>query len=349
MEDQARIQKLPGALLPWYAAHARVLPWRLDREPYHVWLSEIMLQQTRVEAVKGYYARFLEALPDIPALAAAPEEQLLKLWEGLGYYSRVKNLQKAARQIVAEYGGEFPREPNQVRALAGIGDYTAGAICSICYGEPTPAVDGNVLRVVARLTAWDKPADAPTYKKYVSAALGEVYPAGCCGDFTQALMELGAIVCIPNGAPRCEDCPCAAFCAAREQGKELTLPIRTPKRPRRKETLMVFLLEHQGRFALEKRPAGGLLAGLWQLPNVPDLTGDAAGLAWCREQGLQPAEIISSRERKHVFTHVEWDMTCLHIRCGRPISRFTWDDPREYPLPTAFRKLLLPPTEGSEA
>ena len=195
--------QLPGLLLPWYEKNRRELPWRQDKEPYHVWLSEIMLQQTRVEAVKGYYARFLEALPTATDLAEASEETLYKLWEGLGYYTRVRNLQKAARQIVELHNGRFPTSYDDIRALAGIGDYTAGAICSICFDLPTPAVDGNVLRVCTRLTLDPSPIDKPATKKALTEALAAVYPKES-GTFTQALMELGATVCVPNGAPKCE-------------------------------------------------------------------------------------------------------------------------------------------------
>ena len=212
------LEQLPGLLLPWFAEHRRDLPWRRDREPYHVWLSEIMLQQTRVEAVRGYYLRFLERLPDIAALASAPEDVLLKLWEGLGYYSRVRNLQKAAQCVMEQHGGEFPRELSAIRALPGIGDYTAGAIASICFEAPTAAVDGNVLRVILRLTACaDSPADVRVRRR-IGEELSAVYPAGHCGDFTQALMELGATVCLPNGAPQCGACPLRALCEAHAQG-----------------------------------------------------------------------------------------------------------------------------------
>ena len=208
------LEQLPGLLLPWFAEHRRDLPWRRDREPYHVWLSEIMLQQTRVEAVRGYYLRFLERLPDIAALASAPEDVLLKLWEGLGYYSRVRNLQKAAQCVMEQHGGEFPQELPAIRALPGIGDYTAGAIASICFEAPTAAVDGNVLRVILRLTACaDSPADVRVRRR-IGEELSAVYPAGHCGDFTQALMELGATVCLPNGAPQCDACPLRALCEA---------------------------------------------------------------------------------------------------------------------------------------
>ncbi len=335
-------RRLPEALLPWYRSCARDLPWRHTREPYPIWLSEIMLQQTRVEAVRGYYRRFLEALPDIRSLAEAPEQQLLQLWEGLGYYSRVRNLQKAARQIQELHGGVFPQDPAAVHALAGIGDYTCGAICSICFGLPLPAVDGNVLRVAARLTAYEAPADTTAYKKAVTAALAAVYPADAGGDFNQALMELGATVCIPNGAPRCELCPCADFCLAKARDIAKTLPKRSPKRPRRKEVMTVLLLEHQGRIALEKRPDTGLLAGLWQLPYLPGELSASRALEFCREQGLRPLDLLSTRVRSHIFTHVEWEMHCHHIRCAAAPEAFLWAAPGEYPLPTAFRKLLPP-------
>ena len=211
MTKKAILQQLPGALLPWYEENKRDLPWRKTREPYNIWLSEIMLQQTRVEAVKGYYARFLEKLPSVEALASCDDEVLHKLWEGLGYYSRVRNLKKAANVILEQYGGQFPREHGDVLALPGIGDYTAGAICSICYDAPTPAVDGNVLRVISRLLNDPSPIDLPATKKAVTAALAEIYPPRA-GDFTQALMELGATLCGPNRAPDCEKCPCHSFC-----------------------------------------------------------------------------------------------------------------------------------------
>ena len=254
-------EKLPGALLPWYEANRRDLPWRRDREPYHVWLSEIMLQQTRVEAVKGYYLRFLDALPSIPDLADADPDALHKLWEGLGYYSRVRNLQKAARVIVEQYGGVFPSDHAAIRALPGIGDYTAGAVASICFGQPTPAVDGNVLRVTSRVDACYDPITDPKVKKAVGARLAAVYPAGRCGDFTQSLMELGATVCVPNGAPHCEVCPCRDFCRARALGCQTELPVKAAKKERRVEEKTVFLLRCGERVALE-----------WSMADDIDLT-----------------------------------------------------------------------------
>ena len=234
MDARTLPPQLPQWLLPWYEQNKRDLPWRRDRNPYHIWVSEIMLQQTRVEAVKGYYTRFLAALPDIPALAACDDDALHKLWEGLGYYSRVRNLKKAAQQIVSAYGGVFPRDYGSVRGLPGIGPYTAGAICSIAFDLPTPAVDGNVLRVVARL--WDDgtPIDTPEMKQAVTQALEAVYPAQA-GLFTQALMELGATVCGPNRAPDCPHCPCAAHCLGYAHGTAAALPAKLPKREKRQE------------------------------------------------------------------------------------------------------------------
>ena len=336
----ALAQILPG----WFAAHKRDLPWRQDREPYHVWLSEIMLQQTRVEAVRGYYARFLAAVPDIPSLAQADPELLHKLWEGLGYYSRVRNLQAAAKQIMELHGGVFPSEYAAVRALKGVGDYTTGAILSICFEQPTPAVDGNVLRVIARLTADPAPVTEETTKKAVREKLAKVYPPGQCGVFTQSLMELGATVCLPNSEPRCAACPVAELCLARQEGSWRSYPVRAEKRPRRAQELTVFVMDCGGALALRKRPGTGLLADLWEFPNVPGhLSGQQAAdqaAAW----GLHPRRILRSAERSHLFTHVEWKMRCWYLECAAQDDSFVWARPEElrevYALPTAFRMFL---------
>lgn len=340
MDANALLALLPARLLPWFAENARPLPWRADREPYHVWLSEIMLQQTRVEAVKGYYARFLAALPDIPSLAAAEPDTLAKLWEGLGYYSRVRALHAAAKEIMSRYGGAFPTDYAAIRALPGIGDYTAGAVASICFGQPAPAVDGNVLRVVARLTEDRRCVDDEATKRAVRAALAAVYPAGRCGDFTEALMELGATVCLPNGAPDCARCPLGDVCRSREGGWR-TLPVRREKKPRKKERLTVFLLRCGERTAIRRRGEGGLLAGLWEFPNVPGHLDPAAAVRQAEEWGAQPREIVLTLRRTHVFTHVEWDMQCVFLRCAAAPEDFVWAS-REalsgaYALPTAFR------------
>ena len=333
---------LPDLLLPWYELHKRDLPWRQDQQPYHVWLSEIMLQQTRVEAVKGYYARFLHALPTIQALADAPMEQLNKLWEGLGYYSRVRNLQKAAQVICTAHNGRFPETYAQVRALPGIGDYTAGAVCSICFGLPTPAVDGNVLRVISRIMADPTPIDQAATKKAVSAQLAERYPAGHCGAFTQALMELGATVCVPNGAPHCEVCPLSALCRAHAEGIETTLPVKGEKKPRRVEDMTVFLLRCGDFWALEKRPDTGLLAGLWEFPHVPGILQAQDALSQTDRWEAHPMQLERSADKTHIFTHVQWNMRGWYIRCSAMTPRFHWGKPEDFALPTAFRQFLEP-------
>ena len=341
MENKKILQSLPGALLPWYRQSHRDLPWRRTREPYHIWLSEIMLQQTRVEAVKGYYARFLAALPTIEALAGCDDDTLHKLWEGLGYYSRVRNLKKAAQVIITDHGGQFPGKYEDVLALPGIGEYTAGAICSIAFGQRTPAVDGNVLRVTARLLDDATPIDLPAQKKAVTADLAEVYPQEA-GDFTQALMELGATVCGPNRKPDCENCPCGTFCLAYARGTAQSLPVKSPKKEKKIEEKTVFILSCDHRYALEKRPSEGLLAGLWQFPNVAGKLETAAALDAVANMGLRPREILRQVERKHIFTHIIWNMRGIYAEAAEPAGAFQWFTAEEIEenaaLPTAFRQ-----------
>ena len=342
MEHNEIFRRLPAALLPWYRENKRELPWRQDREPYHVWLSEIMLQQTRVEAVKGYYARFLEALPSVEALATADDELLHKLWEGLGYYSRVRNLKKAARAVVDR--GGFPGEYEAALALPGIGEYTAGAVCSICYDLPTPAVDGNVLRVVSRLTDDATPIDDPKYKRQVRDALAAVYPKEA-GDFTQALMELGATLCGPNWKPRCEDCPCREFCLAHRRGTAESLPVKSPQKQKRVEEYTVFILSCGGKYALEKRPDSGLLAGLWQFPNAPGKLETAEALNALEKLGMKPRDILRRSDRKHIFTHIRWEMRAYWVDVNEMFEGYQWLDAleieEEIALPTAFRQFWV--------
>lgn len=334
-------QQLPERLLEWYAAGHRDLPWRRDREPYHVWLSEVMLQQTRVEAVRGYYRRFLAELPDIPALAACPPDRLAKLWEGLGYYSRMRNLQKAAQVIVSAHGGVFPREYDAIRALPGVGDYTAGAIASICFGLPEPAVDGNVLRVLSRVTDDAAPVTDAAVKREYAARLREIYPAGRCGDFTQSLMELGATVCGPNSQPQCALCPLASLCLARANGTALLRPVKAPKKEKRTEEKTVFILRCGTRIAVRRRPEQGLLAGLWELPNVDGKCSAQQALAQAERWGVHPRELCRSSEKTHTFTHIRWELRGFYIECAEAAPLFTWIDPARFrqdiALPTAFR------------
>lgn len=329
------------ALIPWYEAHKRELPWRQDREPYHVWLSEIMLQQTRVEAVKEYYRRFVTALPTIPDLAEAPEEQILKLWEGLGYYNRVRNLQKAAQTICAEYTGVFPSEYVQIRSLSGIGDYTAGAIASICFDAPTPAVDGNVLRVYSRLLADDANIDLQTTKKRITRKLQETYPQKNPGIATQALMELGATVCVPNGAPRCDVCPVAEICQARKQDTWRNLPVRSEKKKRKIVDKTVFILLTEDTVALHKRSTSGLLAGMWEFPNVDAKLDKQAAVTQVTGWQAEPLDLLMQTSYTHIFSHVEWHMTAYYIRCRKTNKKWKWVTKESldetYALPSAFR------------
>ena len=341
--------RLPALLLPWYEKNKRDLPWRQDSDPYHVWLSEIMLQQTRVEAVIGYYRRFLEALPTIEALAHTDEETLLKLWEGLGYYNRARNLQKAARVIVEQHGGVFPREIDAIRALPGIGPYTAGAIGSICFDLPTPAVDGNVLRVLARFSEDGANIDKQQTKAAFEEALRPLYKAGHCGALTQALMELGACVCLPNGAPLCPDCPLKDNCLAKQNDSWAQFPVRDPKKARKIVYKTVLLLQCGDRFAIRKRKKTGLLASLWEFPNVdvlptnqcdPDKAAQQA-LSLASDLGAAPTDLLLQSGYTHIFTHVEWHMTGYLIPCRKTPDDFLWVTREqletEYALPSAFR------------
>ncbi|MBR6106939.1 MAG: A/G-specific adenine glycosylase [Oscillospiraceae bacterium] len=334
-------------LLAWFAEHARDLPWRRGREPYHVWLSEIMLQQTRVEAVKPYYARFLAALPDIRALSECPPDRLMKLWEGLGYYSRARNLQKAAQQVMTEHGGVFPHTYDAIRALAGIGDYTAGAVSSICFDLPEPAVDGNVLRVWTRLLGDARCTDDQKVKREIRDALRTVYaqtPQGQRGQLTQALMELGATVCVPNGAPHCAECPLAAQCTAHRTDTAPEYPVRKAKKARRIENYTVYILQCGDEIAVQKRPDSGLLAGLWELPHLDGTRGAQAAVRDIADWQTGAAELLSVRHRTHIFTHIEWHMTAVHLLVTKKPPCFTWVNAAQLEtdtaLPTAFRVCL---------
>ncbi len=337
---------LAGALLPWYDAHVRDLPWRRDPSPYRVWVSEIMLQQTRIEAVKGYFDRFMAALPTVRDLAAAPEETVLKLWEGLGYYSRARNLHKAAKVIVEKYGGELPADAGALRALPGIGDYTAGAVASIAFGLPEPAVDGNVLRICARLTCCPDGIGDAAVKTSFREDLRCQYPTHRCGDFTSALMELGETVCLP-GTPDCDACPLRDLCRACEAGTQTEYPVMPEKRPRKVQDRTVFLLEHEGRAALVRRPDKGLLAGMWELPNVEGALSEAEAMAQAAAWGCGPLSAAPCGEAVHIFTHLEWHMTGWRIQCAAAPERFAWTTPAQradtYAVPAAFRayKTLL--------
>ncbi len=342
---QERIQSCISPLLKWFIQNRRMFPWRQDKDPYHVWVSEIMLQQTRIEAAKEYYIRFMKELPDVQSLCDASQEKLLKLWEGLGYYSRAKNLHKAAKAIVEQYSGHFPDHYRDLLKLSGIGEYTAGAIASICFGEKVPAVDGNVLRVLSRILGSDKNVLLPEVKKEMTALLCAVMPEEA-GDFNEALMELGETVCLPNGAPDCDHCPLQKFCIAYEKDLTKELPVRIKKQTRTTEYMTVLLIvSSQGHIALEKRTEKGLLSGMYQLPNLSG-RAEIDSIAVILEQWhLKVLSIEELGEAKHIFTHKEWRMKGVRVVTENESECFLWaskeDLHKKYPLPTAFRHFNL--------
>lgn len=331
-------------LVEWYRTNKRDLPWRRHISAYRVWVSEIMLQQTRVEAVKPYYERFLKELPAVKDLAEVEEDKLLKLWEGLGYYNRVRNMQKAAQQIMEEYGGKFPETYEEIRKLVGIGSYTAGAISSFAFGLPYPAVDGNVLRVISRILASREDIMKATMRKNIEEDIKEVIPADVPGEFNQGLIELGAIVCVPNGEPKCDICPVKDLCRARMLGIETELPIKKKAKERRIEQRTVLIFKDGDTVAIQKRPAKGLLAGLYELPNMEGHLTRKEVLKYSHSIGLSPLRIQKMPEAKHIFSHVEWHMIGYEVRvdeleknCSEEMIFARKSEIEEkYPIPSAF-------------
>lgn len=332
-------------LLDWYDANARELPWRNQSNPYYTWVSEIMLQQTRVEAVKGYFARFIEALPTIQDLAHAKEDELLKLWEGLGYYNRVRNMQKAAITVVEQYNGELPRDYKALLSLSGIGTYTAGAIGSIAYQLPVPAVDGNVLRVTKRLTGSYDDITLPKVKKELEEDMLKVMPKTRSGDLNQALMDLGATICIPNGKPLCMQCPLKDKCKAYKENLTEELPVKSSKKGRKIQEKTVILFYCNGEYALHKRPDKGLLAGLWEFPNMDEALSIPKLEALLKSENIEDYSLELLGGGKHIFSHIEWHM--IGYRVTLPSKDFElfedlqWyskeEIARDYAIPTAFK------------
>lgn len=346
--EYPQLYEMREPLVQWYRENKRDLPWRENPEAYRVWISEIMLQQTRVEAVKGYYDRFLKTLPDVRSLAEAEEDQLLKLWEGLGYYNRVRNMQKAARQIMVDYHGVFPSDYEEIRSLTGIGSYTAGAISSFAFGKPKPAVDGNVLRVLTRILADHSDIMKQSTKTKMEKALRKVIPADSPSDFNQGLIELGAIVCVPNGEPKCQECPVAHLCRAREEGRISEFPVKKKAKARRIEDKTILVFRDDEEIAIGKRDKKGLLAGLYELPNVPGHLSRKEVENYCKEIGLLPIRIKKLPAAKHIFSHVEWHMIGYDIRVDElektNKKEFLFIHPGEiektYPIPAAFEMYM---------
>lgn len=343
MLQDFELEKIVTPLLTWFEGNARVLPWREEPAPYRVWVSEIMLQQTRVEAVKPYFERFTKELPDVAALAECEEEKLLKLWEGLGYYNRVRNMQIAARTVMEEYGGQLPADYEALLKLKGIGHYTAGAIASIAYKIPVPAVDGNVLRVISRVTGDRSDIMKQSVRTGMETALQKIMPEKEASAFNQALMELGATVCLPNGAPQCLACPWQEFCTARIEESWQEIPVKSKAKPRRMEEKTVFIIRDGEKIVLHKRPARGLLAGLYEFPNTGGHLTEEEALAWIKEQQLSPIRIQKLEPAKHIFSHVEWHMTGYMIRVDELAHDKSGmlfvevkDSEENYPIPAAF-------------
>ena len=358
-----KTDKIPNLLLHWFDQNARILPWREEATPYRVWVSEIMLQQTRVEAVKPYFQRFLSTFPDISSLSKAEDDLLLKMWEGLGYYNRARNLRAAARMVMEEYGGELPSEKEQLMKLPGIGDYTSGSVASIAFGKWCTAIDGNVLRVIARLCANEQNILDKKVRLEVEQFILKILPRERPGDFNQALMELGALICIPNGAPKCEECPVSAMCLARLENKLDRIPYKEKKKERKIEEKTVMIIQSENRLLLRKRPERGLLAGMYEFPSIEGNVESDQILTFVKEIGLSPILIRRLEDSKHIFTHREWHMSAYFIRVDD--AQFSQDEKipdtclliekkemqRDYPIPSAFKTYTkyLKMKLGSEA
>ena len=342
LKNLETLDEIAEPLLRWFHSEKRALPWREEPTPYRVWVSEIMLQQTRVEAVKPYFERFVAALPDIRALARADEDTLMKLWEGLGYYSRARHLQSAARLICSDHGGKIPARFDDLLTLPGIGRYTAGAVASIAFGERRPAVDGNVLRVIMRLLACPADILKESTKRAVEEALIARLPENA-GDFNQALMELGALICLPRGAVHCPSCPLERLCLAREANLQAELPQKTPPKRRRTEKLTIFLLAKNDKIALEKRPAQGLLAGLWGFPAMEGHLKKKEAAEALQAIGLIPAKLHALPAAQHIFSHITWQMVGWRVELAEPLSECVASVPTSAPAASESTTPNAPP------
>lgn len=329
-------------LLNWYQKNKRDLPWRKDQNPYHVWISEIMLQQTRIEAVIGYYDRFIKRLPSIQDLAQINDDELLKLWEGLGYYTRARNLKKAAIMIMEEYDGIFPNTFEQIMSLPGIGEYTASAIGSICFSLKEVTIDGNVLRVYMRLQNCYDNVDDLKIRKKVRNELQKIMPEEA-GDFNQALMELGETICLPNGIPKCSECPLKNFCKSYQNDTYLELPIKNKKKDKKEEKYTILLFYYKSQFVLEKRKESGLLQNLWQFPNIQGHLTKKQLENYLKENKIKFLKVKKSVSYTHIFTHKRWNMISYMVELDKNDYNMNWNDLKtlkEKAIPTAFMPFL---------
>ncbi|MBO5486525.1 MAG: A/G-specific adenine glycosylase, partial [Eubacterium sp.] len=347
-EEELVLAEIPKPLLKWYDNNRRILPWRETPTPYRVWVSEIMLQQTRVEAVKPYFERFMNCLPDIKSLAEADEEVLLKLWEGLGYYNRVRNLKEAAIQIMKEYDGKMPDSYEELLKLKGIGSYTAGAVSSIAYGKANPAVDGNVLRVTSRILKDERQITDAKVKQSVEEELWKIIPGDRPGDFNQAMMEIGACICIPNGAPHCEECPMQHICRAHADGVELEYPKKAVKKARTIEEKTILVIRDANKTVIRKRVGKGLLAGMYEFPVMEGFCTSEEVTRYLAKNGLKIIRILPLEDAKHIFTHKEWHMKGYMVRVDELEPKSPGKDSEDwilieaeetkekYPIPAAY-------------
>lgn len=311
LPDEFHVFGFHQDLLGWYDSQKRDLPWRINQDPYRIWVSEIMLQQTRVETVKPFYHNFMDKFPTIQALAEAPEDEVLKAWEGLGYYSRARNLQAAAREVQARYGGIVPDTRDEILKLKGVGSYTAGAILSIAYEKSEPAVDGNVMRVFSRLLYMTDDIGKASSKVKFEELVRQVIPAGRAGDFNQALMELGALICLPRN-PQCLTCPVFDYCLARKEGVQDELPVKGKAKPPKAVHLLVTIVARGDEYLINKRPEQGLLAGLWEFPMVnEDVESDDEEIIQAdllKRFGVRIGAIAPVTSIQHTFSHLQWNL-----------------------------------------
>ncbi|MDP5275035.1 A/G-specific adenine glycosylase [Chengkuizengella axinellae] len=356
-------------LLSWFRENKRDLPWRKNKNPYHIWISEIMLQQTRVDTVIPYFENFIDKFPTIEALANAPEEDVLKAWEGLGYYSRARNLHSAVKEVKASYGSVVPDNPKDISSLKGVGPYTAGAVLSIAYDKPEPAVDGNVMRVLSRYFLIEEDITKVSTRTAMEKIIREIIPSDAASDFNQGLMELGALVCTPK-SPKCTTCPVMEHCDARLQGKEEALPIKKKAKPPKLEQRLVAFIEgtgtNEGKILIRQRPGKGLLAGMWELPHYltenplkdwmgsEELNEDFVIDQYALETGTELGSGQWMLDINHVFSHILWDMKVYQFTESHSLIekeaiqlsseyRYAWislDEVDEYVFPNVFLRIF---------
>lgn len=340
--------KFHEQLLEWYEKKHRKLPWRETKDPYKIWISEIMLQQTQVNTVIDYYNRFIQVFPNVYTLAQAKEDEVLKLWEGLGYYTRARKMMLCAREMVEKHEAAFPKDYKKALKLPGIGPYTAGAVLSIAYNMPLPAVDGNVMRVLSRQFNIQKDTSKPQTRKLFEEKVKQLLPKDCC-HFNQALMELGATICIPKN-PRCHRCPVGLSCIAKKHNLQSLLPVKIKKSKRKTQKMVLAYVRYENQILLVKRSSQGLLGGLWGFPiiEIDEKTEYKSIEQELMEQFGLSVEFIKVKScAKHIFTHLVWEMTLIEFKASQKVAlefpTIIWleeDAINQYPLPTAFKKLL---------